>query len=72
MQQVEGLTKFEKRLLSLLTKNSFSVKEICQIFDRSDGCIYYYLKQLKDKGFIDSKDDITSSGRLKYYKANNS
>ena len=47
-----NISKTEKRLLLLLSKNEFTIKELSFIFNRDTSTIRSHLHSLRAKGFI--------------------
>ena len=60
------ITDTEKRILLLLSKNEFMVKEISFIFNRAASTIYDQLRTLKHKGLIIDRNNLCPSSN-KYY-----
>ena len=66
IKDVPNITDTEKRILFLLSKREFKVKEISFIFNRNVATIHSQLRTLRLKGLVIDRDNLDSSRNKNY------
>ena len=66
------MNNLEDKILYLMGKGNWKVKELSQLLDRSPGCIRGMLCIMKKKGLVEVSVDLSSDCRSKTFILTNS
>lgn len=67
IDELETLTKTERRIYTVISKSPSTIKELSIIFDCQESTIRYHLYNLKQKGLISNTVILNDTPRKVYF-----